>query len=310
MRGKEPSALYVVEEAHEDENVVIEAEARDIAPFFELIDIVAIAVVSHFAHEFSDVDGPGQGATFEKSIIAQPEENIQLLVRPIDGADGDSAFAEEVEPLANYGHAAIGRHPDPEEPIAASFKLANFGKYIGGDGRAAEDDARGVVEDVEPTEEIADEAHPIAHEHPTLSGPAVVGHVDTHPILVDTVGARLAYYDVGVGVDDLDTLLEEVRGGVVVGLGNPDKVALGEGEAFFPLMEYTSAVLLVYADGRDAGVGAVGFDNGAAVVGTRVVEEYEFKIGICLREDGVEALVEVSGVVVVGADDGDARLMR
>ena len=79
--------------------------------------------------------------------------------------------------------------------------------------------------------------------------------------------------------------LQKAGVGRVVAFGDPDVAAAGEPDSLFPLEKGASAVAGVQDGVADGGMAAVFEQDVRAVVRGAVVQEDEFEIGECLRQD-------------------------
>lgn len=89
----------------------------------------------------------------------------------------------------------------------------------------------------------------------------------------------------GVFFHLLDRGPEEVGIGQVVAFGDPDIATASEPDPLIPLEKRASAVAFVLYDVADGGMAAVFEQDVRAVVRGAVVQEDEFEIGECLRQD-------------------------
>ena len=110
---------------------------------------------------------------------------------------------------------------------------------------------------------------------------------------VDRAAQRVSHDAGGVGVELGDAAFEKRGVGEIVALGDPDVVALREGETFVPLRESRAAVAVVADDVPDARMVAVALQDRLAPVRRTVVEQHHFDIGVGLREHRVDTLSQI-----------------
>ena len=79
--------------------------------------------------------------------------------------------------------------------------------------------------------------------------------------------------------------LQKAGVGRVVAFGDPDIATASEPDPLIPLEKRASAVAFVLYDVADGGMAAVFEQDVRAIVRGAVVQEDEFEIGECLRQD-------------------------
>ena len=211
-----------------------------------------------------------------------------------------------IQRLGCVGHGpARGQH-DPQPPVAAEAVVDQVLQVLCLDRRPAEHDGAGIGQHVFGQQAIVDQLAPVGLEGmcPLRAVQRlVVGLVlRTMAVAVFVHHHRVCPGHHHLLVHEFGYQRLQQRGfAVVVGLGDPDQVALRHLEAACPLRKGAARVGLRLDDAhRNRRLCCKGADQCQAGVGGRVVQHDDLAWRQRLRGDGSEAQLQVLGVVEVG----------